>query len=287
MTQNFKLIRFRQASLLLFFSFLLFLGCGKKNDFKQSTDLHLTIRFNDNWYLSDSAVGGNVKVSLYRSRVDMETRIRPVVSGVTDANGQVKFNGLEPFAYFIHASYDDDYNFYDNSRGNNQLTDIMVEGALTVATIPIYYTRPAYPATFTPQYIEILKYDTVGGNGCSRDFFVEMDDDAATPLTYTDTVYYCYDNFNSHVKYTLFNPQDPIIFDPYIYSPQYFLFTLNDTTELGGGVYSPARYYYFYPADYVQDNYYGKPLYPTRIRLWEANPAYSEKNTIDLIITWQ
>jgi hypothetical protein len=281
MKQIFNLFQLKYTSLLFIFILILFLGCGKKHDFKQSTDLNVTIEINDQ-YSSNTFVGSNVNVNLYKSRVDMETRLRPVASGITNSEGKVVFNGLEPFSYFIHAYYEDSLDYYDNSIGNNQLSDIMVEGALTVVKIPIYYTRPSSPTSFTAKYIEILKYDTQK-DSCSRDFFVEMDDDNSTLLDVTDTVYYCYDNFNTHVKYATFNNHDPNVFNSY----GYFEFTLNDTTALGQGSYSAIDTYYFYPVDYEKGNYNNYPSYPTRLRLWEANPTNNNKNTIDLIISWQ
>lgn len=113
---------------LAVFSFVL-LGFLSFNAPEQilKTQLRLTI-LNE---LGNPVEGANV--TLYHTDEDYRQEINPVMATETsDKKGRVKFSGLEPKVYFIHAEKDDKTN-----AGAGVQTDTLQEGRINKVNIII------------------------------------------------------------------------------------------------------------------------------------------------------
>lgn len=144
----------------IFFRFLAVISLlicveGCKNDMGENltTELRVITQI-------DSANQGNVKVYIYRTLADMEARLNPLDSAVSNAGGVALFKSLKSAQYFVFASVLKDGYVYDNSKEAYYFTDDLIENAVTIATIPLKKSYVENSSVFQVKSIQVIRYDT-------------------------------------------------------------------------------------------------------------------------------
>ncbi|MFL5729105.1 MAG: hypothetical protein ACJ75J_06405 [Cytophagaceae bacterium] len=284
---------------LSFFTLLILsqLSCKKKEQASISTDLKVNVRFFTNYsyddpyyYKSDeedSTVGANATIMLFKTVVDMQAKVRPVLTAKTDANGEVTIKGIEPFPYFVYVFYDDNVYYYDNSVRNYNMGDAMVEGGLTGISIPIFKKRPSDPLSLGMNFVEVVKYDTLAG-GCSKYLKFVLYDSYESPLD--STVVDSYSQFCPKSSLTSDNAtrfyfehadslQDLTYFG---YTFGYFELIAFESADFNTQPFVPVDTIYLTPGYVFKDNPYKNLPYPERVRMWQ-----DAHKTVDINLTWK
>lgn len=168
----------------LIVTYILLLGalvsCNNKNSEPLSTELRVNIKQISG---NDTLPKGGVTVELYGNQTDMQLRKQRKYVATTDFSGVAIFKGIRSSQYYVYAFFDNTESRFDNSKGQNNLFEDLIEGSITVANLTISKSRPINPTTVTIEYVEVLKYDTVRnyknlGLQCSDSlrFFLKVQD---------------------------------------------------------------------------------------------------------------
>jgi hypothetical protein len=299
--------------LLFFLNVLIFsqLSCKKKEQAIIPTDLKVTARFYtnrsyaDSYYSKtdeiDSATGANVTVMLFRTLVDMEARVRPVLTGKTDGNGDLTLKGVDPFPYFVYVCYDDTTknSYYDNSIGNYNLGEAMVEGGITGVSIPIFKVRPSNPQKIGMNYVEVIRYDTLAARydttlkqnlpgGCSNYLKFMLYDQYNDSIPLDSTRSDSFSQFcpkssttSENAQKFYFNHLDSLYDISSFGDNNYFKLVTFESSN-PDSLFNRTDSIFLYPSVVFKDNHYKFLPYPTRVRIKE-----NEHKIIDINWAWK
>jgi protocatechuate 3,4-dioxygenase beta subunit len=131
--------------LFLTAAFLLGLGACTKMDNTPPTELKLTVIDNN------SNVVSGASVTLYEGQTDYQNNTNAVVSGLTDANGNIYFSNLSPIVY---------YYYIESGTLNNDYTTNHFSSALVPNVINVFD-----PITIAPPPPTQLKIQVIDNSG--------------------------------------------------------------------------------------------------------------------------
>jgi len=288
---------------------ILFLGalisCNNRNTDPLTTELRVNVKLING---VDSLPKGGVTVELYGSQTDMQLRKQRKYVATTDFSGAAVFKGVRTAQYYVYAYFDNNDFRYDNSKGQNNLYEDLVEGSITVANIFIAQARPINPTQITVEYVEVLKYDTVRnykdlGLQCSdslRFYLKVLDSNFSQYLVDSSSSYYLgnrfdYCNFCYKRGVPPFSPEWQSYFNVNTISITDFI-SLSIEVKLKKSVspYSIEKVD-FGPhsapinfSEYKNNNTNGYSAYPTRFRVVDNTDFGGIVNDkyIDIIVSW-
>ena len=98
----------------------------------------------------------NAEVAVYRDYYSFATRTGEVAKATIDDSGFAEFSNLEPFNYYIYATYKVGEATYDNEDISYNLFDLLTENAVTTITVATQKRRDKTPTKFTFDYLEAI-----------------------------------------------------------------------------------------------------------------------------------
>jgi hypothetical protein len=274
-------------------------SCNTKSGVKLTTDLRITAQI-------DKQNQAGVKIYLYRTLTDMEARVSPIDSAITNANGEAIFTDLRTSQYFVHAVIIKDNQVFNNSTEAYIFTDDLVENAVTVATIPLKRAFPYGTKMGKLKAIEVIRFDTtefINNANCSPilkfDIIGEKLNGQAQLINSTKTVF---DGVNP-LQFCFQNgiPSNParagLINDNIIDFSQFNAFYL-DIYFLNGTEYQLQPLSYLSSLNLTTSDKKSNSILansstgmlPTRVRMLEGFVSSQDRpiqTTVDLLIEWQ
>ncbi len=172
----------KSYSIILATICLLLFGCDGNSEFTLRTELLVEVR--------DEAGNPqpNATVTLYRSRLDLETRVQSVASVTSNAQGIAYFEDIGSEIYYVLATYDDGQLFYDN-RDDHTIGPPLVEGSVSYYFTTLSERRPSQPSGFVVSEVWIMDYPTTASDDNPN---IETAPDIYMELSYDDAPYNSY-----------------------------------------------------------------------------------------------
>lgn len=143
----------KSYSIILASICLLLFACDGNSEFTLRTELLIEVRDDTGNPQADAVV------TLYRSLLDLETRVQPIATATSNADGIAYFEDVESEIYYVLATYDDGQIFYDN-RGDHAIGPPLVEGSVSYYFTLLSERRPSQPSDFVISEVWIMSYPT-------------------------------------------------------------------------------------------------------------------------------
>lgn len=139
--------------LLAILCFVFLLSCDEISDSElllQPTQLNVKV-LDENYDIVEGA-----SVYLYRDYLSFSTKTGEVDQATTNANGKAYFTNLEPYNYYMYATFTRSSEIHDNSGSYYNLADFLTENAITSVTVKADYYCPATPTSFEISTVDLV-----------------------------------------------------------------------------------------------------------------------------------
>ena len=98
----------------------------------------------------------DAEVAVYRDYYSFATRTGEFAKAIVGESGFAEFTDLEPFNYYIYATYQVGDVTYENEDISYNLFDLLTENAVTTITVATQKRRDKTPTKFTFDYLEAI-----------------------------------------------------------------------------------------------------------------------------------